>query len=219
VNAHHDPAHTVTGMPRSHKAILALTLPVLLGLSIALHLHQALPGERAVADALASTIPHGLGRVALAATKPVNFFAVAALLALLAATHRMRDGVLLLVALVGTAVANDTVLKHLVGRVKDHGLAFPSGHATAGALVGVGLTLVLAWRWPQRRVWVLGAVLAALYELVVDWWLLSTRSHYPADVIGSLCVALLIGVLTHAAHVRLGEHCSATTKAPPPGEG
>lgn len=164
---------------------------VLVGLGLLFRLHGHLPGEMHLAALLANTTPRGTGTVALALTDPPRFFAAVVVLGVLASRIAPRDGLLLGLGLGLAAVCNDVVLKHLVGRTKDLGLAFPSGHATAGALIGAGLTLLAAWTWPRRRIWLPTLLLAASYVLFVDWWLLSTRSHYPADVLGSLCVAAL----------------------------
>jgi membrane-associated phospholipid phosphatase len=65
--------------------------------------------------------------------------------------------------------------------------SFPSGHAAGSLAVGALLVLVA---WPTRWRWlVLALTLAslALYGAALVY----TRSHYPSDVVGGWCVALV----------------------------
>lgn len=79
---------------------------------------------------------------------------------------------------------------------------FPSGHAAGALAVGAVLAL-LAWPTHWR-----GPVLAASLGFVVVYGaaLVYFRSHYPSDVIGGWCVALVwvcgISLLFSSGHVR-----------------
>ena len=173
-------------------------------LGLVFHFHGSVMGEGAVAKYFADSSPRGLGMVALALTQPSHFVVFVLVMAVLAGWGRWRDGVLLFVVLVAVAFGNDAVLKPLVGRVKGSGLAFPSGHMVAACLSSVALCLVLAWRWPERAFWKIGLGVGASYALVVAWWLLSKRYHYPADVVGSVCVGVLSAGFVVWVRSRLG---------------
>lgn len=64
---------------------------------------------------------------------------------------------------------------------------FPSGHAAGSLAVGAVLALLAwptRWRWPAL---VLSLVFVALYGAALVYF----RSHYPSDVVGGWCVALV----------------------------
>ena len=188
-------------MPRSLKIIATIAAGVFAVLATLFATHRSLPLEHYVTDALYQTSPRGLGWWALLVTQPTRFLWCAGGLVLVAGIHRWRDGFLIAVGVVGSVVANDVVLKPLIGRTKGLSYCFPSGHASAAVFVVVGATLCLAWRWPTRNYWVIGVVLGALYVGAVSWWLVSKGYHYPADVVGSWCYGLLVATGLHAVHL------------------
>jgi membrane-associated phospholipid phosphatase len=103
---------------------------------------------------------------------------------------RLRDG---LVAgwLMLAAAATTQILKPLVAasRPQASGVllpdnAWPSGHSTAAAALGIALVLLAP---PGRRVAV--AVVATAGALVVGVALVALGRHYPSDVLGGYCIA------------------------------
>ncbi len=97
-----------------------------------------------------------------------------------------------LLALLGPATAEvltEMVLKPLVGRRLDGGLAYPSGHTTA--IFSVALVVVVALlgpAWPR-----VGGVLVALGVAgAVGVSLVVSGNHYPTDVVGGAGVATVV---------------------------
>jgi PAP2 superfamily protein len=97
---------------------------------------------------------------------------------------------LLYTLVVGGSVATVIALKPAFDRpplIADNEGYFPSAHAAGSLAVGAVLTLLAwptHWRWP-----VLAASLGfvAMYGAALVYF----RSHYPSDVIGGWCVALV----------------------------
>lgn len=98
------------------------------------------------------------------------------------------------------AVLTTELLKHVVlGRPSFAGVegithnSYPSGHATIGMVLSLGVVMVATSRW--RRVATVGAaVLAALFGTAV----LSTGWHRPSDTLGAFAVALAWFAAGHA---------------------
>lgn len=100
---------------------------------------------------------------------------------------------LTIVALVLILVAVLVLLKRLVGRRLDGGLAYPSGHTTA--VLSVALVVVVALCGPARRPsWprVIGAVAALGVAGAVGVALVVAEFHYPTDVVGGAGVATVV---------------------------
>jgi membrane-associated phospholipid phosphatase len=116
---------------------------------------------------------------------------------------RLWDG---LVAswLILAAAATTQILKPLLAapRPQASGVllpdnAWPSGHSTAAAALGIALVLLAP---PGRRVAV--AIVATAGALVVGIALVALGRHYPSDVLGGYCVAGAWGVAAWAAVTR-----------------
>jgi membrane-associated phospholipid phosphatase len=122
--------------------------------------------------------------------------------------RRLRDAVLIAVALAGEHALN-VLLKAVVDRPRPQfddpastasGLGFPSGHAMAAAAVATAFVLVFGGgRTPRVRIAIIAA--AVLYVLAVGASRVVLGVHYPADVLGgwaaglawtSLCAAWLV---------------------------
>ncbi len=85
------------------------------------------------------------------------------------------------------------VLKPLVGRRLDGGLAYPSGHTTA--IFSVALVVVVALlgsargpSWPR----VGGGFVALVLAGAVGVSLVVSGNHYPTDVVGGACAATVV---------------------------
>jgi undecaprenyl-diphosphatase len=100
-------------------------------------------------------------------------------------------GAVLAVAGPGLAAAiTHFLLKPLVGRTIDGGLAFPSGHTT-GAVATALVVVVLALRARLARAARAALVLAAAaYAGAVVVALIVGRFHYATDTVGGACVAV-----------------------------
>jgi membrane-associated phospholipid phosphatase len=145
-----------------------------------------------------SPVPRGALRSAIDLADPVPAAViVVALTGLCLLLRRRRLAILAATGPLLTGVAT-TVLKPLVGRMKDGDLAYPSGHmgfTTAAGLV-VAL-LVVSLVGPT----VLGAVGVLVAETVLvaggmGLALTITTYHYATDVIGGFCVgaAVILGL-------------------------
>jgi len=189
-------------MPRAFKATAVAAAAVFAALAVLFASHHSLWGENRVADLLANSSPRGLGWWALGLTQPTHFFVALGVLGVGALWVSWRESILLVLGLGGAAIANDRILKPLIGRIKGHGYAFPSGHASAACLISAGVVLLVYWLGAKRRYVVLAIVSALAYAAVVEWWLLSKRYHYPADVLGSLCYGILVAAALHLVHLR-----------------
>lgn len=199
-------------MSRSLKIVASTSAVVFMALALLFRLGGHLPGESGLAEYLADPQSPLIGHLATIVTSPYGFAASVGLIALVAGIHSWRDG-LLLGTLLLVAIGNDAVLKPVIGRTRGLHLAltFPSGHATAAALLAVGITCVTAWRWPTRRLWAITAMVGCCFALFVGWWLLAERDHLPADVLGSYCLAIFVGCALHGVRLRRLAHRPAST--------
>jgi len=118
---------------------------------------------------------------------------VALVLILVAVLVLLRRPAAALLALAGPAVAailTELVLKPLVGRRLDGGLAYPSGHTTA--IFSVALVVVVALLGAASGPTlprVIGAAAALGVAGAAGVALVVTEFHYPTDVVGGACVA------------------------------
>lgn len=143
----------------------------------------------------------------------------------LIARRRLRPGVTLAVAVVGTAVLS-TVVKDAVDRTRPTprhvlahagGASFPSGHAlTAAATVFVLLALAgRAGLLPRRAVRVALWVLAALAVVAVSLSRVLLGVHYPSDVVGGVLLgagwSLAVLAVAEALHRRSDDRAGHTS--------
>lgn len=128
------------------------------------------------------------------------------LVVLAIAARALRGGRGLALVLVGPLLAMVTtsvVLKPLIGRMHEGGLALPSGHTTAVASLALtaGLVLLGPRAVTTRGRWLWGLALAGLVGAVAVS-LVGRGYHYATDTVGGFCVALAV-VLTTALVVDL----------------
>ena len=120
--------------------------------------------------------------------------ALVVVMAAVAWRRRDRWGALLCLVAPPLAVAvTDLLAKPLVGRYHGHGLAFPSGHATAAtAAAALVLVLINRWRgWHRALHW---SPFAALLPLVTAIGLVRLDWHYPTDVVGGIAMGAAVVV-------------------------
>lgn len=127
----------------------------------------------------------------------VPFMAVIGLaIGLFLVYKRRLDEALRAASAVLLAVVTTSALKALIMRPRpdlwpqlasETNWSFPSGHATGSAAVAIALA-VLAWnsryRWPV-------VIAGAVFTVVVSWSRLYLGVHYPTDIVGGWCVAIL----------------------------
>lgn len=124
-------------------------------------------------------------------------------------SDRRREALTALAVVLGANLTTQ-VLKLLLAHPRNTGVpghlpwstAFPSGHTTAATSIAAALVLVAAprWRWPA-------AVVGLGYGLAVGAATVTTRWHYPSDVLGGL---LVVGAWTFTAIVVLGLRTGAS---------
>ncbi len=125
---------------------------------------------------------------------PLTILALA--LMLVTALVLLKRPAAALLALLGPATAEvltEMVLKPLVGRRLDGGLAYPSGHTTA--IFSVALVVVVALLGPARGPsWprVGGGLVALGVAGAVGVSLVVSGNHYPTDVVGGAGVATVV---------------------------
>jgi undecaprenyl-diphosphatase len=134
--------------------------------------------------------------VFLAGPGPV-VFSCAVLVAAFSAAHRYRVAALAVVGPGVSAALTEWVLKPLVGRRLDHGLAFPSGHTTG--TVALAVVLIVFLMGPSRPrvplpLRLLICLAASAWAVLVAISLVSVGDHYTTDTIGGLCVSIAIGI-------------------------
>ncbi len=110
---------------------------------------------------------------------------------------------LALLAIAGPGITGlaTTTLKPLIGRTLEESYAFPSGHAGGATSLGlVTALLVISLARPGRKVSLLviaaGALLAGGG---VGFAMVASNAHYPTDIVGGFCTAVVVvlsGALT-----------------------
>lgn len=179
-------------------AALAVLVVVTVGF---LYAGQSEPGavDRWIIDPTADSVRRPWRNVALA----TDFWgepAGAALLVVAAVTgcllrRRPRAAVLVVVG-PGLAVVTTTLLKHVVGRTI-HGadnLSYPSGHTAFLTALALALALLAAGlRGLGRAAGTLLVLAAALVAgAAMGWAQVALVAHYPTDVLGGWCTALVV---------------------------
>jgi membrane-associated phospholipid phosphatase len=145
---------------------------------------------------------------------------LACLLVLGLVVLRQMRTALLCTLVVGTSLATVTALKpafHRPPLMTSNEGYFPSGHAAGSFAVGAVLVLLAwptRWRWPVLAA---TAVLLALYGAALVY----SRSHYPSDVVGGWCVALVwtcaFALLVSKGDLRSGRELSLIREGSPLG--
>ncbi len=146
-------------------------------------------------------------------TMPVVMYTVALGFALWCARHRLRNLAVAIVSAVPLAWAGNQVWKHLLERerppsphelLSSTGYAYPSGHATAVAVLVISVSATIIHTRQARRVtasWRLSAALLVGLVLV-DRWVMS--AHWLTDLVGGLLWGATVTSATLlAARVRI----------------
>ncbi|MFF1695153.1 phosphatase PAP2 family protein [Streptomyces sp. NPDC058257] len=179
-------------------AALATLTVVVLGVLYAGH-SQSGRVDRWVVQPTADSVRPPWRRVALA-TDFLGEPAGSAILIVVAVTvclslRRPRAAVLV-VAGVGVTVVTGTLLKSLVGRTI-HGadnLSYPSGHTAFFTALALAVALLATGGLGLTRAagtsLVLGAALVA--GAAMGWSQVALSAHYPTDVLGGWCTALVV---------------------------
>ena len=130
----------------------------------------------------------------------VSLFLLGGAIVLLALAQRRVRLAFVVGACMSAAVLTTELLKHVVlGRPSFAGIegithnSYPSGHATIGMVLSLGLVMVSSSRW-RRAATVAAAVLATVFGTAV----LSTGWHRPSDSLGAFAVALAWFAAGHA---------------------
>jgi membrane-associated phospholipid phosphatase len=108
---------------------------------------------------------------------------------------RRPRAAVLIVAGVGMTVATTTLLKSLVGRtIHGDNLSYPSGHTAFVTALALMVALLAAGRLGLGRtagtLLVLAAALVA--GAAMGWAQVALGAHYPTDVLGGWCTALVV---------------------------
>jgi membrane-associated phospholipid phosphatase len=134
----------------------------------------------------------------------------------LVAFRQMRAALLCTLA-VGTSLTTVMALKpafHRPPLVASNEGYFPSGHAAGSLAVGAVIVLLA---WPTRWRWAVLAVAPVSLSLY-GAALVYSRSHYPSDVVGGWCVALVwtcgFALLVSKGDLRSGNELSLVREGP-----
>ncbi|MEU5430276.1 phosphatase PAP2 family protein [Streptomyces olivoreticuli] len=108
--------------------------------------------------------------------------------------RRPRAAVLVVVG-VGMTVGTATLLKHLAGRtIHGDNLSYPSGHTAFATALALVVALLATGRLGLGRtagtLLVLAAALVA--GAAMGWAQVALGAHYPTDVLGGWCTALVV---------------------------
>ncbi len=130
----------------------------------------------------------------------VSLFLLGGAIVLLALAQRRVRLAFTVGACMSAAVLTTELLKHIVlTRPSFAGIegithnSYPSGHATIGMVLALGLVMVSSSRW-----WRAATVAAALLATVFGTAVLSTGWHRPSDSLGAFAVALAWFAAGHA---------------------
>ncbi|MER7583588.1 phosphatase PAP2 family protein [Kitasatospora sp. NPDC097691] len=162
-------------------------------------------GEPGGVDARVQAVVEGVGQPWRGVALVLDFLGepVGATLLVVAAVAgcllgRRPRGAVLVVAGVCLTVGTATVLKHVVGRTihGDDNLSYPSGHTAF--FTALALAVALAATHRRRGPLVLGAaaVAAVAAGAAMGWAQVALGAHYPTDVLGGWCTALVVVPVT-----------------------
>ncbi|MER7200718.1 hypothetical protein CG723_11340 [Streptomyces sp. CB01635] len=109
---------------------------------------------------------------------------------------RLPRAAVLVVAGAGITVGTTTLLKQLVGRTihGDENLSYPSGHTAFATALAFVLALLATGRFGLGRTAGTSLVLAAALVggAAMGWAQVVLGAHYPTDVLGGWCTALVV---------------------------
>jgi membrane-associated phospholipid phosphatase len=137
---------------------------------------------------------HRLTHFTAALGAPLSVITLA--LALAALCYRLDRRRLAVLAVVGPGVTGvlTTVLKPVLGRTIGDGFAYPSGHTGGATALGlVAALLLISFVRPGRTAAI--AIVAASGVVcggVVGAAMVAVNAHYPTDVVGGFCTAVVV---------------------------
>ncbi len=137
-----------------------------------------------------------------------SLFALGAAIVLLAlAQRRVRLAAVCGACMAGAVLTTEALKLYLLTRPRFDGVggtahnSFPSGHATIGMVLSLGLVMVSSSRW--RR---LATLIAALLATAFGTAVLASGWHRPSDSLGAYAVAFTWFAAGHGVMLWLDEH-------------
>jgi undecaprenyl-diphosphatase len=187
------------GLRRPAAAVSLLAVSVLGTFAVRYAGHDAPSHVDAHLDAAAGSLAAAqrwLSRATLFGSPPFVVLVAVALAVVCVLLHRR---LLALLAVLGPGLTGvtTTLLKPVVGRTIDGGLAYPSGHTAGATAVGLVVSLLAVNLMRVERV--TAALLIAAGTLLagggVGLAMVVTGVHYPTDAVGGFCtgVAVVLG--------------------------
>lgn len=161
----------------------------------------------AAAGSLAGAQSWLLRRARLFGSPPFVVLVAAALAVVCVLLHRR---LLALLAVLGPGLTGltTTLLKPVVGRTIDGGLAYPSGHTAGATAVGLVVSMLAVSLIHVGRI-AAALLITAGTVLVgggVGLAMVVTGVHYPTDAVGGFCTAVAVVLVTALIVERIVEH-------------
>jgi undecaprenyl-diphosphatase len=209
------PSATDAALPpglRRPAAVVALLAVLVLGAFAVRYAGHDAPSHvdshlDAAADSLAGAQSRLLRRATLFGSPP---FVVLAAVGLALGCLLLHRRLLALLAVLGpglTGVAT-TLLKPVVGRTIEGGLAYPSGHTAGATAVGLVIALLVVSLTHVGRV--AAALIIAAGALLagggVGLAMVVSGIHYPTDAVGGFCTAVAVVLGTALLTERIARH-------------
>jgi len=137
---------------------------------------------------------HRLTHFTAALGSPLSVITLA--LGLAALCYRLDRRRLAVLAVVGPGITGvlTTVLKPVLGRTIGDGFAYPSGHTGGATALGlVAALLLISFLRPGRAAgFAIVVAIAAVCGGVVGSAMVAVNAHYPTDVVGGFCTAVVV---------------------------
>ena len=146
-------------------------------------------------------------RMLNAVTESSLFLLGGAIVSLALAQRRLRLAVVVGACMSGAVATTEVLKRYLLTRPQLRGVqgiienSYPSGHATIGAVVALGLVMVSASSW-RRAATVVAALVATAFGTAV----LASGWHRPSDSLGAYAVAFTWFAAGHAVLLWSDEH-------------
>jgi membrane-associated phospholipid phosphatase len=203
------PPKTKVKLTAASSLLFWIPLIIFIGIANEVSELEPLPSDVAILNYIHANVSAGLAGLFLLVTNLGNVMGITIItglfVALLAYRRRFTDIAVLLVGVIGAAIAN-VVMKLLFKRgrpslwasvVQEQSFSFPSGHAMGSSAL-VFFLMYIAWhtrfRWPA-------IILGSMFMLSVGFSRLYFGVHYPSDVLAGwlasfLWVIIVVIVLT-----------------------